>query len=208
MNDRKYTVALCCLTAVAVALILLIVWSMIVPNRAVQDPVDETNSATEADTSLIPDTTANDTTANTEADTQVDYLSIFFEGMSNVEVHDTISSAGLSKIYDWHLSFVTNGSDRFCLIQNYDTLPDCPVSRISVYSVQSPTENDLDVLVPGKSITEITEVWGCPTRNIPQSNFSIARFEYDLQDGKTVFMEYTYDKETGTHFLSWYRIHD
>ena len=67
MNDRKYTVALCCLTAVAVALILLIVWSMIVPNRAVQDPVDETNSVTEADTILIPDTTANDTTANTEA---------------------------------------------------------------------------------------------------------------------------------------------
>ena len=206
MRERMYRLLLSGMIAFSIGFCILLGVSLALPRESHDYPNEAITNTAKQENTEAP--VKADSESEIEADTRVDYLSIFFEGMSNVEVHDTISSAGLSKIYDWHLSFVTNGSDRFCLIQNYDTLPDCPVSRISVYSVQSPTENDLDVLVPGKSITEITEVWGCPTRNIPQSNFSIARFEYDLQDGKTVFMEYTYDKETGTHFLSWYRIHD
>ena len=208
MNDRKYTVALCCLTAVAVALILLIVWSMIVPNRAVQDPVDETNSATEADTSLIPDTTANDTTANTEADTEIDYTSFFYEGMVEMDMVNEISSAGFSTLTSWHMFFVTDESDTFCLIQLYNTPPDYPVSRVSIHTVQSPTEADLDSLVPGTPITEIVDVWGYPTESLPWSDFTIAEHRYDLADGRRVYLLYKYNKESGTYFFERYKIYE
>ena len=217
MNNRKYMVAFCCLTATSVALILFIVCSMIVPDRVVRDTEDETNSNMNANTSLITDTTTNtntslitDTTTNTntEADAKVDYLSIFHEGMTTGEMNEAILFEELTKNSDWRMVFVTDGLDSFCLIQKYDTRPACTVSHISVHTFKTPTEADLEILVPDTPITDIVDVWGYPTEIIPWADSRLALHRYVLEDGRAVYIYYRYNAESGSYFFKEYKVYD
>jgi hypothetical protein len=204
MNNRRYMLALCCLMAVAVTLILFIIISMIVASRDAQGTEAETNPATDPTTNPATDS-STEADPETETDREADYSS-FYEGMSGVELYEVISATAFSIMSDFDVVFAYNESNTFCLIQKSHTPPDYLVRSVTVHQHQTPSEADLEMLVPGTPITEVVDVWGCPTKISPWPDYTQSLHIYVLEDGRKVSVYYWYDKESSLLFLEKYSI--